>query len=139
MTEDGSIDEEWRVENVVDRVETTSGVFLGLTFGCARCHDHKYDPISQREFYEFYAFFNSIDEKGVYTEEPGNRPPLMEVPSEEDRRRLAEINQSIQAAEELLKGATPEPEAEIEAWLQQAENKSKALHEREFAADHSFT
>ncbi|MEM9411153.1 MAG: DUF1549 domain-containing protein, partial [Planctomycetota bacterium] len=56
VTEGGSIEEEWHVENLVDRVETTSTVFLGLTMGCARCHDHKYDPISQREFYQFFAF-----------------------------------------------------------------------------------
>ena len=68
VTEAGSIDEEWRVENAVDRVETTATVFLGLTMGCARCHDHKYDPISQKEFYQFFAFFNSVNEKGVYTE-----------------------------------------------------------------------
>ena len=50
-TEGGVIPEEWRVETVIDRVETTSAVWLGLTMGCARCHDHKYDPISQKEFY----------------------------------------------------------------------------------------
>jgi len=59
VTEAGSIDEEWRIENAVDRVETTATVFLGLTLGCARCHDHKYDPITQTEFYQFLAFFNS--------------------------------------------------------------------------------
>ena len=62
QSEGGVIDEEYRVETVVDRVETTSAVFLGLTFGCARCHDHKYDPISQKEFYEFYALFNNVPE-----------------------------------------------------------------------------
>ena len=76
VTEAGSIDEEYRVENAVDRVETTSTVFLGLTMGCARCHDHKFDPISQAEFYQFYGFFNSVNEQGVYTETRGNVPPL---------------------------------------------------------------
>ena len=64
VTEAGSIDEEWRVENAVDRVETTATVFLGLTMGCARCHDHKFDPISQTEFYQFFGFFNSVNEQG---------------------------------------------------------------------------
>ncbi len=72
VTEAGSIDEEWRIENAVDRVETTATVFLGLTMGCARCHDHKYDPISLKEFYQFLGFFNSINEKGVYTEQRVN-------------------------------------------------------------------
>jgi hypothetical protein len=88
VTEAGSIDEEWRIENAVDRVETTSTVFLGLTLGCCRCHDHKYDPVSQREFYEFLGFFNSINEKGVYTEQRGNVPPLIPVPSDEQEEHL---------------------------------------------------
>ncbi len=60
---EGGIDfEQYRVEAVVDRVDTTGAVFLGLTLGCARCHDHKFDPISQREFYQLYSFFNNVDE-----------------------------------------------------------------------------
>ena len=62
--EGGIIPEEWRVEYVADRVETTSTVWLGLTVGCARCHDHKYDPIPQIDFYRMFAFFNNIDERG---------------------------------------------------------------------------
>src|SRR5258708_35030220 len=88
VTEGGSIDEEWRVENAVDRVETTATVFLGLTIGCSRCHDHKFDPISQFEFYQFFGFFNSVNEKGVYTEQRGNVPPLVTLPSLKDRDRL---------------------------------------------------
>jgi hypothetical protein len=63
--EGGALADEFRVENVIDRVETTSTVFLGLTFGCARCHDHKYDPLSQREFFQMYGYFNNIGEKGI--------------------------------------------------------------------------
>jgi hypothetical protein len=76
VTEAGSIEEEWRIENVMDRVETSGNVFLGLTIGCARCHDHKFDPISQKEFYEFYSFFNNVNELGVYSETVGNVAPL---------------------------------------------------------------
>ncbi len=99
VTEGGSIDEEWRVENAVDRVETTATVFLGLTMGCCRCHDHKFDPVSQREFYQFYAFFNSVNEKGVYTETRGNAPPLLSLPSREDEDRRKQFNSSIADAE----------------------------------------
>ena len=60
-SEGGSIEEEVYVRNVVDRVETTGTVFLGLTVGCARCHDHKFDPIKTKEFYQLFAFFNNLD------------------------------------------------------------------------------
>ncbi|WP_404305180.1 PSD1 and planctomycete cytochrome C domain-containing protein [Neorhodopirellula lusitana] len=63
--EGGALADEFFVENVIDRVETTGTVFLGLTMGCTRCHDHKYDPISQREFYQFYGYFNNIGERGI--------------------------------------------------------------------------
>ena len=78
-SEDGSIPEEWRVENVVDRVDTFGTVMLGLTISCARCHDHKYDPISQKEYYQLFAYFNSVAEWGVGPNN-GNSPPFIEVP-----------------------------------------------------------
>lgn len=105
VTEAGSIDEEWRVENTIDRVETTSLAFLGLTLGCARCHDHKYDPITQKEFYQFYGFFNSIDEQGVYTETRGNVPPLIALPTSEDQERLTDFDQRIAASDQGLRDA----------------------------------
>ncbi len=98
VTEAGSIDEEWRVENNVDRVETTSMVFLGLTMGCARCHDHKFDPISQAEFYQFVGYFNSVKEQGVYTETRGNVPPLVVLPRPEDTDHLREFDLAIAVA-----------------------------------------
>ncbi len=103
VTEAGSIDEEWRVENAVDRVETTATVFLGLTMGCCRCHDHKFDPISQKEFYQFFAFFNSVNEKGVYTEQRGNVPPLIALPSPEDERRLRAFDGAITAVDRAVR------------------------------------
>ena len=83
INEEGGIDfEQYRVEAVVDRVSTTGAAFLGLTVGCARCHDHKFDPISQKDFYELYAFFNSIDELsgGMSVEEGAKRTmdPILE-------------------------------------------------------------
>lgn len=78
-SEGGSIPEEWIVEYVADRVETMGTLFLGLTLNCSRCHDHKYDPISQRDFYSFYAFFNNIAEAGLGPNN-GNSPPFIKVP-----------------------------------------------------------
>lgn len=78
-SEDGSIPAEWHVENVVDRVDTLGTAILGLTVGCARCHDHKYDPISAREYYQLFAYFNNVPEWGVGPNN-GNSPPFVEVP-----------------------------------------------------------
>lgn len=73
--EGGIIDEEYRTEYVMDRVTTTGAVWLGLTVGCARCHDHKYDPISQREFYQLYSFFNQVPERGMNGFAPTEKIP----------------------------------------------------------------
>ncbi|MEQ9409953.1 MAG: PSD1 and planctomycete cytochrome C domain-containing protein [Fuerstiella sp.] len=78
-SEGGSIPEEWIVEYVADRVETTGTVFLGLTMTCCRCHDHKYDPVTQRDFYSMFAFFNNIAEAGLGPNN-GNSPPFIPVP-----------------------------------------------------------
>ncbi len=84
-SEGGSIEEEVYVRNVVDRVDTTGTVFLGLTVGCARCHDHKYDPITQKDFYSLFAFFNSLDGKPL-DGNIGTRPRWSRVPTPEQER-----------------------------------------------------
>jgi hypothetical protein len=79
-SEDGSIPAEWHVENVVDRVDTFGTVFLGLTVACARCHDHKYDPLPQRDYYRLFAYFNNVPEWGIGPNN-GNSPPFVKVPA----------------------------------------------------------
>ena len=108
VTEGGTIVEEWRIENCVDRVETTAATFLGLTMGCCRCHDHKYDPISQKEFYQFFAFFNNIDESGIYFETRGNVGPQVTVPTVEQAARLDELKQQLAALKQELGAHAPE-------------------------------
>jgi len=78
-SEGGSIPDEWIVEYVADRVETMGTMFLGLTLTCARCHDHKYDPVGQKDFYRLFAFFNNIAEAGLGPNN-GNSPPFVKVP-----------------------------------------------------------
>ncbi len=90
-TEGGVIAEEWRVETVVDRMETTTAVWLGITAGCARCHDHKYDPLTQKDFYRMYSYFNNVPETGSGEERPVNHPPLMDAPTREQSDRLGRI------------------------------------------------
>ncbi|MBX7133398.1 MAG: DUF1553 domain-containing protein [Fimbriimonadaceae bacterium] len=96
-TEGGVIAEEWRIETLVDRVETTSAVWLGLTAGCARCHDHKYDPITQKDFYRLAAYFNNVPESGTGEERPVNHPPLLKAPTEEQSARMAALDKQIAA------------------------------------------
>lgn len=109
-SEDGSIPEEWLTENIVDRVDTLGTVFLGLTVSCARCHDHKYDPISQRDYYQLFAYFNNIAEHGVGPNN-GNSPPFVELPAswpllsaDEDRALQPEPVKLRQAREEAGNG-----------------------------------
>jgi hypothetical protein len=97
--EGGIVPEEFRVEYVAERTDTTSMVWLGLTMGCARCHDHKYDPISQRDFYRLFAYFNNVPEKGlVYNF--GNEEPYVKAPTPEQQARLAELDAKTAAAEQ---------------------------------------
>ncbi len=101
-TEGGALDEEWLIENVMDRVETTGSVWLGLTLGCARCHDHKYDPLSQREFYQLFSFFNNIPEQGKGPGRQGNFEPVLKLSSPEQEEQLASLGRRIQETEKLL-------------------------------------
>lgn len=79
--EGGTIPEEYRVAYVADKVDTVATVFMGLTMKCAQCHDHKYDPIAMRDYYRFYAFFNTSDEPGQGPTSGGNAKPFIEVES----------------------------------------------------------
>ncbi|MFN7945104.1 MAG: DUF1553 domain-containing protein [Blastocatellia bacterium] len=100
--EGGIVPEEYRIEYVVDRVDTTSTVFLGLTMGCARCHNHKYDPFTQREYYQLSAYFNSIDEDG-HSFDQGNSPPVMAAPTRAQQQQLQQLNQRITETAAQLK------------------------------------
>jgi hypothetical protein len=101
--EGGAFAEELRVEYVADRVQTTANVWMGLTMECAQCHDHKYDPISQKEYYQFFAFFNNTTDPGMQTRN-GNQAPVVEVPDEERMKRLAELHQQLTASDEKIEG-----------------------------------
>ena len=99
--EGGAIPEEYLNEYVIDRVETTATTWLGLTMGCARCHTHKYDPISQKEFYQFYAFFNSVPEVGL-DGRTGNAAPILPLPTEEQKAEQQRLTGAIQDLTDAL-------------------------------------
>jgi hypothetical protein len=121
INEEGGVDaEQFRVESVVDRVNTTASVWLGLTLGCAQCHNHKYDPISQREYYQFYAFFNSsADVNGA--------SPTLPLPSPEQTTQLQELDQAIIAMRQLLADAPSDQSPQLQERLAELEKQKKSL------------
>jgi hypothetical protein len=125
-TEDGIIPEEYAVEYVVDRVETTSTVFLGLTLGCARCHNHKYDPFTQKEFYQVFAYFNNVPELGRAMKY-GNSPPLVPAPTDEQQRAHDELSGRIRAVEDYLRERLGAIEAAQQSW-EAAISKAEPVH-----------
>lgn len=105
--EGGSIDEEWRIENIVDRVDTTGITWLGLSFGCARCHDHRFDPITMKDYYQLFAFFNNVPETGMLKQNRGggNSEPTIELPSPEHEAEIARLDAEIKTTEASLSDA----------------------------------
>ena len=122
---------EFRVKHIVDRVKTTSAVWLGLTLECAQCHTHKYDPVSQKEFYRFYAFFNTINAPPVMGNGQGNLPPKIQLPSVEQKKKLAALEQEIAGAEKALSARAGASGSAIAAWEKQATTKLDKKREPE--------
>lgn len=127
--EGGIVEEEFRVEYVADRVETTSTVWLGLTMGCARCHDHKYDPMKQKEFYSLFAFFNNTPDRGlVYNF--GNEEPYIKAPTPEMSAKLVTLDAKQSAAEQAwdaLAGKLVEGQAHWEKEIAKSRGKDWAV------------
>ncbi len=115
-TEGGIIEEEYHVEYVADRVHTTSTVFLAMSMQCARCHDHKYDPISQRDYYQFASFFNNVPDKVVSYNQSKMAEPLLKVPSPEQTAELHRIDARTAKLENLLKTRLATATADADAW-----------------------
>ena len=114
-SEGGSINAEYFVRYAIDRANTTSAVWMGLTVGCAQCHDHKYDPITQKEFYQLYAYFNNITENAM----DGNRkdsPPVVKLPTPEQKAELAAFDAQITELDAQTKAPIPELDATQIAW-----------------------
>ena len=124
--EGGSVPEEFRVEYVADRNHTFGTAMLGLTLECARCHDHKYDPISQKEYYQFFAFFNTIDESGLYSYfTPSVPTPTLLMNSADAKIEIDKAKKQVTVDEaQLVKIKKKENENYIQ-WLKQRPTEAK--------------
>jgi cytochrome c553 len=119
--EGGAIPEEYLVEYAVDRVNTTSSVFLGVTMGCARCHDHKFDPFTQDDYYSLYAYFDSLEEPGLYSQLPDPKrafEPFMEVPTEQQTRELADARMELAELKQQQDAPVPGEQDELASFVQ---------------------
>ena len=123
--EGGSIEEEFRAEYASDRVNTFGTAMIGLTLGCAKCHDHKYDPIKQRDYYSLFAFFNNIDESGLYSHFTRATPtPTLLLWPEGKEQQHAELRKQIVQSEAKLKQTASDSEKAFQAWRALGENLS---------------
>ena len=113
--EGGAVPEEYETAYLVDRVNTTGTVWMGLTVACAQCHDHKYDPIKQREYYQLYAFFNNVPERGLDGNK-GNAVPYIKTPTEAQTEKIAELSSQIEATELALAADNPAADAAQREW-----------------------
>lgn len=119
--EGGAISEEYLVEYAVDRVDTTSSVFLGLTVACARCHDHKFDPITHEDFYSLFAFFNSNEEPGIYSQVPDAKrahEPFMAAPSDAQEAAMERLREGLEDLLARRDAPNPEEDAQRTAFLE---------------------
>jgi hypothetical protein len=109
--EAGSINEEWLTHYAVDRVSTYGTAVMGMTIGCAQCHDHKFDPISQNDFFSLMAYFNSINESGVENQD-GNRarafPPFVQVPTESQKKVMESVEKTLAGLQPVRDDKSPE-------------------------------
>ncbi len=113
--ENGAIPEEYRTEYVIDRTITTGTVWLGQTWVCARCHDHKYDPLSQRDFYRLFAYFNNVPENGLDGRD-GNVEPFLAAPTEEQQSRMAALEKERERIATALAARVANCTADFLAW-----------------------
>jgi hypothetical protein len=118
-SEGGAINEEYLVLYTRDRTETASTIFLGLTMGCAVCHDHKYDPVTMKDFYSLSAYFNNTTQAAMDGNIP-NTPPVMTVPLPEDEPRLKQLEQSIAATTKLVGARKTAAKSDFTKWLSTA-------------------
>ena len=120
--EGGAIPAEYHNAYIVDRVSTTGTVWLGLSVACAQCHDHKYDPLTQRDFYSLYAFFHNVPENGLDGSK-GNAAPVLKSPTREQQAKLDELRAAVASLEKQLAATGPELVEAQHLWEQSARDE----------------
>ena len=127
--EGGIIEEEYRLEYVYDRANTTATAFLGMTMECARCHDHKFDPISQKEYFQLAAFFNNVKELGM-TGDDGNYGPILMMTSDTLDLHIQQIDQELKELAESYRKNEKEVAA-VQSFLKEADPTPSELRANE--------
>lgn len=122
--EGGIIEEEFRVEYVVDRINTTGVAIMGLPVGCARCHDHKYDPISQKNYYEMFSFFNNVAEAGQISFNDAMPSPTILLPSAEKEKIIQFIKEKVAEQENTVSQTMKVAESDFVQWIQSKSYKN---------------
>lgn len=126
--EGGIINEEFKVEYAAERVQTLGAAFLGMTIECARCHDHKYDPLTQKNFYELFSFFNNIDDSGQISFEQSDMPaPTLLLPTDEESKQLAKLDKQIEQQAAQVDNIYENGKKDFEIWKQGLANHSPDL------------
>lgn len=127
--EGGVVEEEFQTEYVIDRTNTFGNAFLGMSVGCAKCHDHKYDPISQKNYYELFSFFNNVKEAGQISFDDAMPTPTLLLPTKDKEKIIAYINTGIREEEKKSALLKDSAKTGFEKWLDAGEYK-KLSHEK---------
>ncbi|MDZ4853185.1 MAG: DUF1553 domain-containing protein [Pirellulaceae bacterium] len=129
-SEGGSVEEEYRVEYIADRVQTFATAFLGLTFECCRCHDHKFDPLTQREYYQFFAMFQNIDEAGLYSFFTSSPPtPTLLLADANAKQKLADLRAAIEKIESSAGELRNSRHAAFDRWKKKRTSQVASIEE----------
>src|SRR5579871_6361374 len=118
--EGGAIPEEYAAAYIEDRIDTTATTFLGLTMRCGQCHDHKYDPISQKEYYQFFAFFHNVPENGLDGQQ-GNAVPYIKVPTPEQQAKQDAFAKQVATLEQSVKARAAGAQPALAAWIKETQ------------------
>ena len=117
--EGGAIPEEYHAAYIADRINTTATTWMGLTMRCSQCHDHKYDPLTQKEYYQFYAFFNSVPENGL-DGQSGNAVPFLKAPTSEQQAELASYDKRLAELNDAVKARAAAAASDMASWERSA-------------------